>query len=28
MPPIPSFLPEFPEHPGDIFDVVLVTRDA
>lgn len=28
MPPAPSFLPEFPEHPGDVFDVVLVTGDA
>src|SRR5512133_1213952 len=28
MPSAASFLPEFPEHPGDAFDVVLVTGDA
>ncbi|MFU8858430.1 MAG: YgiQ family radical SAM protein [Deferrisomatales bacterium] len=28
MSPAPGFLPESPEHPGDVFDVVLVTGDA
>lgn len=28
MSPTPTFLPEAPAHPGDVFDVVLVTGDA